>query len=134
MRILWRTLQLSVCSALLCAALASSARADIWDKKTYVTFNESVEIPGQVLPGGNYVFKLLPSISERHIVQIWSGDESYVLATIITVPIYRDEAPGKSVFEFDERPGNSPQALHAWFYPGEAMGYEFLYPSHRLTQ
>jgi len=37
---------------LLGATLAPSARADQWDKKTIVTFNDAVEIPGQVLPGG----------------------------------------------------------------------------------
>jgi len=32
------------------------ARADQWDKKkTIVTFNDAVEIPGQVLPAGTYV-------------------------------------------------------------------------------
>ena len=34
------------------ATLAPGARADQWDKKTIVTFSDSVEIPGQVLPAG----------------------------------------------------------------------------------
>lgn len=75
MRIL-RAIQISVCAAALCGAFLSTARADNWDKKTMVTFGDAVEIPGQVLPAGTYVFKLAPSVADRHIVQIWNGDES----------------------------------------------------------
>jgi hypothetical protein len=103
------------------------AKADGWDKKTIVTFSDSVEIPGQVLPAGTYVIKLADSPSNRHIVQIWTGDQSQLLATIFTVPMYRLEPPDETIFEFDERPGDSPQALRAWFYPGDSTGNEFIY-------
>jgi hypothetical protein len=122
-----RALQLSLCTALLFAALGTSARADSWDRRTIVTLNDSVEIPGQILPPGTYVFKLLNSPSNRHIVQIFNEDETQVLATIMTVPIYRDEPPNETVFELDERPYDSPQALRAWFYPGDNYGNEFVY-------
>ncbi|PYS05701.1 MAG: hypothetical protein DMG17_33735 [Acidobacteria bacterium] len=36
---------------------ASNAKADEWDKKTLVTFDQPVEIPGMVLPAGTYVFR-----------------------------------------------------------------------------
>jgi len=39
------------------AWLAPSARADEWDKQTIMTFNKPVEILGQVLPPGTYVFR-----------------------------------------------------------------------------
>jgi hypothetical protein len=122
-----KAVQRSLCSALLCAALGASAKADRWDKSTIVTLNESVEIPGQVLQPGTYVFKLLNSSSDRHIVQIWSGDETQVFATIMAVPIYRSQAPEKTILEFDERPYDSPQALRTWFYPGDSCGNEFVY-------
>jgi hypothetical protein len=34
------------------------AAADEWDEKTIFTFNGAVEIPGQVLSAGTYVFKV----------------------------------------------------------------------------
>jgi len=74
-----RAIQISMCAAVLCAAIVTAARADNWDKKTIVTFSDSVEIPGQVLPAGTYVFKLANSVSDRHIVQIWNGDETQIL-------------------------------------------------------
>jgi hypothetical protein len=123
-----RAIQLSLCTVLLCATLSPGVSADSWNKKTIVTFSDSVEIPGQVLPAGTYVFKLADSPSNRHIVQIWTGDESQVLATIMAIPNYRPDPPDQTIFEFDERPSNSPMALRSWFYPGDNTGQEFVYP------
>jgi hypothetical protein len=50
-----RAIQFSMCAAVLCATFVTVARGDNWDKKTIVTFSDSVEIPGQVLPAGTYV-------------------------------------------------------------------------------
>lgn len=112
---------------------APGARADQWDKKTIVTFSDSVEIPGHVLPAGTYVFKLAESMTNRHIVQVWSADENEILATILTIPKMRFEAPDESMFEFDERPSDSPQALKVWFYPGDSTGEEFVYSRSSYT-
>ncbi len=122
-----RVVIFTVCTVLFCAILAPGARADQWDKKTIVTFSDSVEIPGQVLPAGTYVFKLADSPSDRHIVQVWNADEDQILATIMTIPNTRFEAPDKSIFELEERPSNSPMALKVWFYPGNSTGEEFIY-------
>ena len=119
---------------LLGATFAPGARADQWNKKTIVTFNDAVEIPGQVLPAGTYVFRLADSISNRHIVQIWNADEDQILATIMTIPNTRFETPDDSLFEFDERPGDSPQALKVWFYPGNNTGEEFIYSRYSYRQ
>ena len=115
------------------AVLTPGARADQWDKKTVVTFNDAVEIPGQVLPAGTYVFKLADLPNERHIVQIWNADEDQILATIMTIPKTRFEAPERTIFEFDERPSNSPAALKAWFYPGNRTGEEFTYSRYSYS-
>jgi hypothetical protein len=52
------------CVALLGIGLASVTLADTWDKKTIVTFNTPVEVPGKVLPAGTFVLKLLDSASK----------------------------------------------------------------------
>ena len=120
-----------LCTALIFATLGVTAKADEWNKKTIVTFPDSVEVPGQVLPAGTYVFKLMDSNANRHIVQIWSGDETEIYATILAIPASRFRPPDRPIFEFDERPGDSPQALRAWFYPGDTTGNEFVYPRTR---
>ena len=122
-----RGVVLALGSLLLCATLAPSSKADDWNKKTIVTFNDAVEIPGQVLPAGTYVFQLADNSSYRHIVQIWSADQDQLLATILAIPSIRLETPNRTIFEFDERPSDSPMALRYWFYPGESTGQEFVY-------
>lgn len=129
-RSVWLVLMLFV----LGVAFAGPARADQWNKKTIVTFSHPVEIPGnRVLPAGKYVFKLLDSMSYRHIVQIWNEDETKVLTTILAIPNYRLEPTGETVIEFHERPGTQPQALRAWFYPGDNFGHEFAYLKGRAV-
>jgi hypothetical protein len=122
-----RAMQISMCAAVLSVMFVTVAKTDAWDKKTVVTFGDSVEIPGQVLPAGTYVFKLVNSTSDRHIVQIWNAEETQLLATILTIPNYRLDPADKTIFEFDERPSDSPMALHSWFYPGDNTGQEFVY-------
>jgi hypothetical protein len=126
-----RAIQISMCAAVLCVTFVTAAKADTWDRKTIVTFGDSVEIPGQVLPAGTYVFKLANSASDRHIVQIWNADETQILATILTIPNYRLDSPDRTIFEFDERPSDSPVALHSWFYPGDNTGQEFVYDRNK---
>ena len=126
-----------LCMALLGVAVSSSARADEWDKKTTITFSAPVEIPGVhlqgfgILPAGTYVFKVLDSKSDRHIVQIFSKDELTIYATILAIPNLRLKATDKTVMTFRERPAGQPEALRAWFYPGKEWGEEFVYPKAR---
>jgi len=122
------------------SALTTSARADEWNKKTVITFSGPVEIPGVhlagygTLPAGTYVFKILDSQSDRHIVQIFNKDETVVYATILAIPNYRLKATSKTVITFRERPAGEPEALRAWFYPGANWGEEFVYPKARALE
>ena len=123
----WKIGMMLLGAFLLCAAFTPRTQADDWNHKTLVTFGESVEVPGQVLPAGTYLFKLCDSMSDRHIVQIWTGDERELITTIHTVANERFRPTGHTIFKFDERPADSPQALRAWFYPGATIGEEFVY-------
>jgi hypothetical protein len=125
-----RGVAVALCTLLLCAMLIPGARADQWDKKTVVTFNDTVQIPGQILPAGTYIFKMTNSIANRHIVQIWNEDENQLLATVLTIPNIRYERPNETVFEFDERPVDEPMAVKVWFYPGNSTGEEFVYSNY----
>jgi hypothetical protein len=131
----------SLCFTLtLGAVLSSGAKADEWNRKTTVTFSGPVEIPGVhltgfgVLPAGTYVFKILDSSSDRHIVQIFSKDEATVYATILAIPNYRLKATDKTVITFRERPAGQPEALRAWFYPGMNWGEEFVYTKSKAVE
>jgi hypothetical protein len=128
------------CTALISAVLAPSAKADDWNRKTVITFSSPVEIPGVhlagwgVLPAGTYVFKILDSQSDRHIVQIFNKDETTIYATILAIPNYRLKSTDKTVMTFRERPAGEPEALRAWFYPGRNWGDEFVYPKAKAME
>jgi len=116
---------------------SSAASAQLSEKKTMITFTVPVEIPdagAQVLPPGTYIFKMVDSKTDRNIVQILSKDELHVFATILAIPNYRLKATDKTVMTFAERAAGQPQALRAWFYPGELWGQEFVYPKTKAVQ
>lgn len=119
---------------LLVGMFLNPARADQWNKKTILTFSQPIEVPGKVLPAGTYTFRLLDSMSYRHIVQIWNEDGTQLITTILAIPNYRLEPTEETVIKFHERPGDSPEALRAWFYPGDNFGQEFVYPKRRAIQ
>jgi hypothetical protein len=121
-------------ASLLGLATASDVRGDDWDKKTVITFSQPVEIPGAVLPAGTYTFKLADTMSDRHIVQVFSADGSKILATFMAIPDYRLTATDETVIRFREVPSGSPEAIRAWFYPGNTVGDEFVYPKPRAVQ
>jgi hypothetical protein len=110
------------------SSLLPSAKADEWNKKTVVTFNVAVEVPGKVLPEGKYVFKLADSQSDREIVQIFTEDESELITTTLAVRAYRLEPTSNTVITLEERPPGRPEAVKRWFYPADNYGFEFMYP------
>ena len=123
--------------AALCLVFTGDAQAQTWNKRTFVTFSGPVEIPGvgaQVLPAGTYVFRVVDSPSDRHVVQVFNQDESHIYATILAIPNFRLKATDKTVITFAERPAGEPPAIRAWFYPGDNWGQEFVYPKSRALE
>jgi len=109
------------------------ARASEWDQKTVFTFNQPVELPGQVLSAGTYVFKLADSSSDRNIVQVFNQDETELYGTFLTIPDYRLEPAEEPIVTFEERVAGSPEAVKAWFYRGNDYGHEFVYPKTKAA-
>jgi len=125
-----------VCCAIVLGGLvlALSTQADQWNKKTILTINETLQIPGATLTPGKYVFKLMDSPANRHIVQVFNQDETQLITTILAIPNYRLRPTGETEFGFWEMPQGSPPALRAWFYPGDNFGQEFAYPKTEATK
>jgi hypothetical protein len=123
-----RVLKVMCCAAALTVALAPGARADEWDKKTILTFSGPVQIPGATLPAGSYVFKLADIPGNRHVVQVFDKDEKKLYTTLLAIPNERLEPSDEPVVLFSERAAGSPQAVKVWFYPGNRIGNEFVYP------
>jgi hypothetical protein len=103
------------------------AKADEWNQASRLTFNQSVQIPGHVLPAGTYWFILAGNISDRNIVQIFNSDRSTLYATILTINTDRLEPTDHTAITFAERESMPTNAIVTWFYPGENSGHEFVY-------
>jgi hypothetical protein len=101
---------------------------------TYVTIHEKIIAGHTVLEPGTYVWKLLDSQSDRHIVQIYNKEQNHLYGTILAIPNYRLEPTGDSRFAFWETPAGVPKAVRAWFYPGDNFGQEFKYPKKLIAQ
>ena len=130
-----RTILVMFTVSLLVAMFAVSAGADTrFNKRTVVTFTQPVEIPGQVLPSGTYTIELYESFGNRHVVRIFNADRSKLIATVLAIPNQRLTPTGDNVMKFAERPGIAPDALKAWFYPGDNFGQEFVYPKARAAE
>ena len=116
-----------VLTAVLFGAVA--AHADETDQLTKITFSQPVQIPGQVLPAGTYVFKL-PGVRDLNIVQIFNADRTHICATLQTIPTERAKPAGKTTIVLANPEGGGVSALLKWFYPGDSGGHEFVYSGH----
>jgi len=126
-----RTAIVMACGAAIAAGIfAFNAKADEWDKKTVLTVDTPIQVKDTLLEPGKYVFVLMRSDSDRHIVQIFNADQTHLINTILAIPNERLEPTGHSQFTFYETPAGKARAMRAWFYPGDNFGQEFPYPKH----
>ena len=111
-----------------------AAHADESDQATTITFNQPIQIPGQVLPAGTYSLKLLNNNSDQNVVQIFNSDQTHLYATLQTIAAERQEPTGDTVITLAEQGGGKPDALLKWFYPGLDTGHEFVYSGQQEKQ
>jgi len=113
---------------MLAVSLAGTARADEWNKLTYLTFSGPVQLPGVTLPAGTYRFELADPDTSRRIIRVSDKDGSKSYGMFLSISDRKLEPADNPVVMFKETPSGVPQAVQAWFYPGETYGYEFAYP------
>jgi hypothetical protein len=109
-------------------AIAPLLKADMWNKRTVVTFHQPKS--AACADSRTYVMKLVDLDSHRDIVQFLNKKENHVIATVFAVPPYEPNVVhDRTYFTYEERAANSPQAIKTWFYPGDPWGEEFIYGS-----
>lgn len=128
------SLIVGVAIIILAALHPTPAQADTWDQLTYLTFSAPVEVPGTVLPAGTYTFKLADADDSRNVVRVLSRDGSRVYATFFTIRDERLTPTDKPTVTFEETPAGTPEAIKAWFYPGDQVGHEFVYPKEQAQK
>jgi hypothetical protein len=127
-------LALWVCLMATGLVASPAGQVEAWDKKTLVTFDQPIEIPGQILPAGTYLFQVVDLLGTRNVVRITNDVGTRVYATLLAVTDFRLEASEETTLIFYEARPNTPEPLRAWFYPGYQYGFEFVYPRKQAAQ
>jgi hypothetical protein len=109
------------------------------NQDTFFTFSQAVELPKTTLPAGTYFFQLMDSPSNRHIVKVMSQDRKQLHATLLAIPYYSNDRPSdEPQVRFLETPAANGaaagNAIKIWFYPGNSVGHEFIWPRDKAMQ
>ena len=83
---------------------------------------------GVTLPAGRYVFRIVDTNTTRKVIQVLSDDEKKPYAMANTIPDQRRDPVKDATVAFYETPRGTPAAVKTWWYPGESIGYQFIYP------
>jgi hypothetical protein len=113
-------------AAVLC--LGPRARADESNKLTNFTFSKAVQLPGVRLEAGHYRFELADPVESRKVIKVSTDDGKKQIGMLLTIPITLRDPAKDAVIMFGETPAGEADAIKAWVYPGETIGYEFVYP------
>jgi len=101
--------------------------------RTIMTFSSAVELPGMRLEPGTYVFRLADTAS-RNVIQVLDQGEKEMLGQWLFVSAERPEVTGDTVVTFRETSSASTPAVQFWYYPGEKIGKEFIYPKDQALR
>ena len=130
------TLWTTACVVAVLAMLATSIGAQSPDtnQRTFMTFSSAVELPGVTLEPGSYEFRLAPMSDSRDVVQVLRKDDTKVLGQWTFVQAERERASDDTVVMFKEAREGSTPAIQYWYYPGEKVGKEFIYPKDQAQR
>ena len=116
------------------ALFASAAQAQPEDKRTYFTFSAPVALPGVTLPAGRYLFRIVDTTTSRKVIQVLSDDQKKPYVMVNTIPDQRLDPVQDPTVSFYETPRGAPAAVKSWWYPGESIGYQLIYPRAQAKQ
>ncbi len=105
-----------------------------WNKKSTLSVDKQVEFPGIVLEPGTYVIRLKEGDEKRSIVEIRNQDEMQLLATLLAIPDHRQRPDDNSEFVYFNAAPGEPQPVRTWFFSGDLIGLEFVYPKARAKE
>ena len=100
---------------------------------TYLTFSNTVEMPGVTLPAGTYMFRLADTPS-RNVVQVLDREGKDIKGQWLFVQAERPAVTGDTVIMFKESREGATPAVQYWYFPGEKIGKEFIYPKDQALK
>lgn len=136
-----KRLMTSACAAAMLLTLSATpalAQGGPMDSRTEFTFNQPVELPGVTLPPGTYIFRFADATTGRKVMQVQTKDASNkTYGMFLTISAERPKPSDDAELRFLETPAGQPAAVKTWWYPGNSIGREFIYPksqARRLAQ
>ena len=105
------------------------------DSRTEFTFNQPVELPGVTLPPGTYIFRFVDATTGRKVMQVQAKDaSSKTYGMFMTISAQRPKPSDDAELRFLETPAGQPAAVKTWWYPGNTIGREFIYPKSQARR
>ena len=105
------------------------------DSRTEFTFNAPVELPGVTLPPGTYVFRFADATTSRKVMQVLAkNDSNKTYGLFLTISAQRAKPSDDAELRFLETPAGKPAAVKTWWYPGNSIGREFIYPKEQARR
>jgi len=133
-----RKLMTSACAAAMLLALSTtpaSAQGGPMDSRTEFTFNQPIELPGVTLPPGTYIFRFVDATTGRKVMQVQAKDaSSKTYGMFLTISAQRPRPSDDAELRFLETPAGQPAAVKTWWYPGNTIGREFIYPKSQAIR
>jgi hypothetical protein len=124
----------SACVFAVLAFTGTTTHAQTIDNRTYFTFSGPVTLPGVTLPAGKYLFRNPDTLGGRRVVQVLSEDGRRAYAQLLTIPVQRFDAPKEPEIRFMETAEGTAAPIKAWWYPGNTIGWEFIYPKEQALR
>jgi len=133
---MWTLRRVSAFFAVMALSLALSASriyAGSPANRSEVTFYQQMQVPGGVLEPGSYVFTLTHSASGGYIVNVFNSDETEIVASLSAAANLHLKQPQDGRFVYWETLQGWPQAVRAWFRPGDNLAIELQYSAEEAT-
>jgi hypothetical protein len=133
-----KTMISSACAAAMLLTMSATpalAQGGPMDSRTEFTFNQPVELPGVTLPPGTYVFRFVDATTGRKVMQVQAKDaSSKTYGMFLTISAQRPKPSEDAELRFLETPAGQPAAVKTWWYPGNTIGREFIYPKSQALR
>ena len=134
---LFRKIFVSACAAAMLASVnvrPAQAQGQPLDNRTEFTFNAPVELPGVTLPPGTYVFRFVDASNQKKVMQVMTKDDQKTYGLFLVINAIRPKPSDDAELRFLETPAGKPAAVKTWWYPGDTIGREFIYPKSQARR
>ncbi|MGK2856298.1 MAG: hypothetical protein ACSLFQ_03725 [Thermoanaerobaculia bacterium] len=137
MKLLTRLLLASALVVVFGTVPAFDASAQIAEA-SFLRIAEPLDVGGTLLQPGTYVIRLLPSISNRNLIQVTNEDRSEIFATVLSIPHHSavgEDTPSTEFVLYPQVEGTH-RALRTWFSadPVSKGGHDIVYPERRAME